>query len=343
VTLPSLIITAHDVHRSARPLSSLEANTCVGVDGLWQTIDALRGIGYRFVPFREFMSERRGGAVALLTFDDGYRTVRDLALPELAVRGVPAVVFLVSSTLRRPGDPFPHWLHVMRDNREALGREACAPLASHPHATRVVAASGFASLDALLAQPLGVPTEAFRTCLTQAQLDELGDIVAGLPGLGRVTMTEADIKGLTGAVEFGVHSVTHRSFALLEEREIEFEVSESAAIVSQLTGEPPDSLPFAYPYGAVTEYAERTVRRVYRAGFTCQNRPVSLLDSASTLPRINLDAMALRNATAQGPAAHLVSSVRERVKRYVRTGPPWTVLGPARDAVRRLRSRGIRP
>jgi len=195
----------------------------------------------------------------------------------------------------------------------------------------------------LLAQPLGIPTEAFRTALTQAQLEELAEIVAGLPRLGRLTMNETDIRDLTGPVEFGAHSATHRSFALLEKREIEFEVNDSAAFLSELTGKPANALPFAYPYGAVTEYAERVVRNVCRAGVTCQSRPVAYFDSASSLPRINLDATALRTATQGRPVAHLISSVRDKLKRYVRTGPPWAVLGPVRNAARRLRSGGLRP
>lgn len=310
---------------------------------LSETLAGLEAIGYRFVNFEEFMSERRSGGVALLTFDDGYRSLRDAALPMLANQGVPSVIFLVSSTLRRMGDPFPHWLHVVRDNPGALAQEACAPFVSHAHVRRVLSASGFGSLRELLARPLGVPTEAFRTVLTQAQLDELAEIVAGLPGLGRVTMTEADVKELTGPVEFGAHSVTHRSFARLGKPEIECEISDSLACISELTGKQVDSVPFAYPYGAVTTFAERVVRHVCRAGFTCQSRPVAYLDSASSLPRINLDATALRTATEAGPLTHLLSPVREKMRVYARTGPPWVVLEPVRNAIRRLSSGGQRP
>jgi peptidoglycan/xylan/chitin deacetylase (PgdA/CDA1 family) len=194
---------------------------------------------------------------------------------------------------------------VVRDNQDALEQEACTPFVSHAHVRRVLTASGFRSLRELLAQPLGVPTEAFRAALTQGQLDELAEIVVGLPGFGRVTMTAAEIKGLTGPVEFGAHSVTHRSFALLRKQEIEFEVDDSAASISELTGKQADCLPFAYPYGAVTTYAERVVRRVCRAGFTYKVdllRILILLELASHQP--GCDGAADR--TEGGPAIHLL-------------------------------------
>lgn len=334
--LPSLILTAHDIYHSAPPHSGVEANISVGTDVLAETLGTLRGMGYRFVNFGEFMSEHRGGAVALLTFDDGYRSFRDCALPLLTAQGVPAVVTLVAGTLRCPGDPFPLWLHLLRDNHGALEQEACAPFVAHPHVRRVVAVSGFPSLLDLLAQPIGIPSEAFRTTLTQPQLDELAEIVAGIPGLGRVTLTEADIEGLNDTVEFGAQSVTHRSFVHLTNQEIEIEVTSSLASISELTGKPAASLPFAYPYGAVTTYAERVVRRVCRAGFTCHSRPVTPLDSAFFFPRINLDSATIRNATSGGPATHLLSLVREKMKLHARTGPAWAVLGPLRNAFRRL-------
>ncbi|MCX7177136.1 MAG: hypothetical protein NT159_25105 [Proteobacteria bacterium] len=331
-----MALAAHDIYRSSPSHSGVEANISVAADVLVETIGTLRGMGYRFVNFGEFMAEHRGGAVVLLTFDDGYRSFRDCALPLLTAQGIPTVITLVSGALRCPGDPFPLWLHTVRDHPGALEQAACAPFVSHPHVRRVVAASGFPSLRDLLAQPLGVPSEAFRTSLTHNQLEELAEIVAGIPDLGRVTMTEADIKGLSGLIEFGAQSVTHRSFALLTNREIELEVTNSAASISELSGKPAGSLPFVYPYGAVTTYAERVVRSVFRAGFTCHSRPLTALDHASSFPRINLDGEAIRNATSGGAVADLLSLAREKLKLHARTGPAWVVLGPIRNAVRRL-------
>lgn len=334
--LPSLILTAHDIYNLTPPRSGVEANISVGTDMLMDTLETFRAMGYRFVNFDEFMSERRGGAVALLTFDDGYRSFRDHALPLLSAKGIPVVVTLVSGPLRHSGDPFPLWLHVVRDKLSALPPEICAPFASHPYVKRVVGTSGFPSLGDLLEQPLGIPNEAFRTALAQSQLEELAEIVAGIPGLGRATMTEADIKSLSGAVEFGAQSVTHRSFARLSNHEIEMEITNSLAYIAELTGKPAASLPFAYPYGAVTTYAERVVRHSCRAGFTCHGRPVNTLDPVSTLPRINLDEAAIKNASSGGPADHLLALAREKIKLHARTGPAWAVLGPMRNAVRKL-------
>ncbi len=61
----------------------------------------LRRRGYRSISFAEYLAYRRGGArlprrPVLITFDDGYRSNRAIALPLLEKHGFTAAVFLVS-------------------------------------------------------------------------------------------------------------------------------------------------------------------------------------------------------------------------------------------------------
>jgi peptidoglycan/xylan/chitin deacetylase (PgdA/CDA1 family) len=65
-------------------------------------IDAVLGAGYRFIDEDGFISAIKGERICaakevLLTFDDGYEELLDTALPELEQRGIPALIFLVSS------------------------------------------------------------------------------------------------------------------------------------------------------------------------------------------------------------------------------------------------------
>ena len=76
--------------------------TWITPKGFVSQIDFLIGRGYRFIDeerFLETLDGRRKGDAGeiLLTFDDGYRELLDVALPALEERGVPALIFLVSS------------------------------------------------------------------------------------------------------------------------------------------------------------------------------------------------------------------------------------------------------
>ncbi|SEF14537.1 Polysaccharide deacetylase [Rhizobiales bacterium GAS191] len=318
---PPLILMAHDVFQSDVPPSGVEANIAVSLEVLVRTLTGFRQRGYEFVSFGEFMERRRDRGVALLTFDDAYQSVGRVAFPVLKAEGIPAVVFVVAGTTFRIADPFPIWLLMLRDKRSILEEATAAPLVSHRLICRVIFGSSFASLAELLSQPLGIPVEAFRETLSQAELDELAEVVAALPGLGRVTMDEADIRALMqcGLIDLGAHSVTHRSFARLSGQEIEAEVAGSIAMVAELCGSLASSLPFAYPYGAVTTHAARYVSRTCRAGFTCHARPITALDSPATLPRINLDSDAIRASKKGSTATYISALAHERLRPHLRS------------------------
>ena len=318
---PPLVLTAHDVFQEDGSPSGVEANIAVGAETLTKTLKNLRNRGYTFVGFAEFIERRHDGNVALLTFDDAYRSVSRVALPVLKAEAVPAVVFVVTGTLFDNADPFPIWLQALRDRKSILEEAAAASLLSDRAIRRVITKSGFATLAELLSRPLGIPTEAFRQTLTQGDLDEIAAAVAALPGIGKMTMTEADIRQLmsSGLVELGAHSVSHRSFAMLADQEIEEEIAGSVAMVAELSGKLPSLLPFAYPYGAVTARAAHYISRTCRAGFTCHARPITRLDPVATLPRVNLDGNAIRNCGSGSLATHLLALTREKMHLHLRS------------------------
>jgi peptidoglycan/xylan/chitin deacetylase (PgdA/CDA1 family) len=79
-----------------RPGSALNRWRVREEDFLWQ-LDALRRRGYRGVALRDlFDTPSSGTRRAVLTFDDGYRGVKERALPRLLSRGFSATVFVVA-------------------------------------------------------------------------------------------------------------------------------------------------------------------------------------------------------------------------------------------------------
>jgi peptidoglycan/xylan/chitin deacetylase (PgdA/CDA1 family) len=106
-------ITAHD---EADP----EQRT-VSRDRFADQMRWLKELDYPVVPLRSAAAQLRAGAVertaVVLTFDDGYRSFYDHALPVLLEHGYPATMFLVPGAMsgRRPLDAMPEVLGPLID------------------------------------------------------------------------------------------------------------------------------------------------------------------------------------------------------------------------------------
>jgi peptidoglycan/xylan/chitin deacetylase (PgdA/CDA1 family) len=173
----------------------------------------------------------------LVTFDDGYRSVFDLARPILLRYRIPAAVFVCSEPVRRQRL---FWFDAVT---RALGPDA---------------------FDALRAQP----DERWRRAA------EEHDTPAGAaPGIA--PMTEAQVRQLADeGFAIGVHTASHAPLAQApaEVQRREFESCRSA--LESWTGQRVDAL--AYPFGAPgVDYTEETVAIAaslgFTAGFTTRN------------------------------------------------------------------------
>lgn len=102
-----------------------DAPMAVKVTAFAQQISALAKRGYRGVTFTEIARGRGDARTVAVTFDDGYRSVYDHALPILEEYGFPATVF-VPTQLMRDGGPLlwpgiDHWAdQPTRDELEAM-------------------------------------------------------------------------------------------------------------------------------------------------------------------------------------------------------------------------------
>jgi peptidoglycan/xylan/chitin deacetylase (PgdA/CDA1 family) len=93
----------------ARPLFSVlayhridqgEGGMSVSPHAFHSHLDWLDEHGIEVVPLESFSVEDAGRPRVALTFDDGYRSVADVAWPELRDRRLPATLYVVSRTLR---------------------------------------------------------------------------------------------------------------------------------------------------------------------------------------------------------------------------------------------------
>src|SRR5881396_2124727 len=84
----------------------------VSPDFLRKQIRACRTAGWSFLPLREVLAarmhpERLPARVLVLTFDDGYRSFLDQALPVLREEHVPATLSIISSFVDHPPSDLP--------------------------------------------------------------------------------------------------------------------------------------------------------------------------------------------------------------------------------------------
>jgi peptidoglycan/xylan/chitin deacetylase (PgdA/CDA1 family) len=118
-----------------------------------EQIELMLSRGYRGSTFSDAVLSPQGGKTLVVTFDDAFRSVAELALPILERLGIPATIFAVSNFARR-GEPLSwegieHWQdgpHAgelesldwseLRD-LQSRGWEVGSHTASHPHLTRL--------------------------------------------------------------------------------------------------------------------------------------------------------------------------------------------------------------
>jgi peptidoglycan/xylan/chitin deacetylase (PgdA/CDA1 family) len=130
----------------------------------------------------------------VLTFDDGYRSHVDVAMPELERRGWPGVLYLEVAALKKPGAE-----GISRAGVRKLidaGWELGAHTMTHPDLTTSDAAAlteEVAGSRKLLRRAFGVPVDAF--CYPAGKYDEA--VIAAVDDAGYASATTVE-EGLAG-------------------------------------------------------------------------------------------------------------------------------------------------
>jgi peptidoglycan/xylan/chitin deacetylase (PgdA/CDA1 family) len=196
----------------------------------------------RILPLDAVARQRQRGTCAI-TFDDGRRSVVDVAHPILAAAKVPYAVFVCTEVLT--GGPVPWFIRV-----EQLARK----IGIEPLRTKWRLGRDRVSTD-----------EEFTTALKEIPLDRL---LAGLAELERehdvpapasqtLFMTSAHAGMLAAAgVAFGAHTRRHPILSKLTSAGQRQEIETSCEEIERLVGTRPSH--FAYPNGSRLDYDART-------------------------------------------------------------------------------------
>jgi peptidoglycan/xylan/chitin deacetylase (PgdA/CDA1 family) len=212
---------------------------------------------YDVVPLDEALDLLAAGAIdrptAAITFDDGYRNNREVALPVLRRLGLPATIFLITGWV---GTDERLWsVRVEAAFRRStrtdldlsvldLGVPQLGSMTKRAETARNV-------IDTLKNQPPDA-----RATLVRAVLDALGDPPFDDGGAFRL-LSWPEIRDMedTGRITFGAHTAHHEIVSRLTDVELENEIAGSIATVRRHTLLP--SAVFAYPNGRPADFDDR--------------------------------------------------------------------------------------
>jgi peptidoglycan/xylan/chitin deacetylase (PgdA/CDA1 family) len=200
---------------------------------LREFVRSMKASAYTFVTPDEVLGPNRPvGNLALLSSDDGYRSVERL-LPVLREEGVPLAVFVATEYARRDGM---HWW----DQIHVAGR-------SQPRARSLL--------------KHGVRSRAGRDeALRQLGIDPFAAAFSDSHRL----LSPDDLGRLAGNHHFcfGNHTRNHLSLPLLDDSQLQDEIEGARRDIEVWTGRPVHH--FAFPYG---DYDGRTLDNVRRYGY----------------------------------------------------------------------------
>lgn len=193
-----------------------------------------------------------------ITFDDGYRSVHDLALPVLRRLGLPATVFVSSGYV----DGRNMWNDRIVEAVETL------PAEELDLAEFGLGVYSLRSVDERAAT-LGTLTEASKYLPPQERsrlVGRLQTLVGERASEGLMLTPEMVVNLDRHGIEIGAHTVTHPILTSLDDASAMQEIRDSKRELEAIVGKPVTM--FAYPNGKVgKDFDARHVAMVREAGF----------------------------------------------------------------------------
>jgi peptidoglycan/xylan/chitin deacetylase (PgdA/CDA1 family) len=206
------------------------------------------------VPLSEAVRRLRQRTVrkptAVITFDDGFQSVHDVALPVLKRMGLPATVFVVSGLVDTDDTPWYCRLNralAAATRRSLEWREETFAFDSAPARGRAGAV-----LQGRL-QELPHPRLMHELAAVVGALGDDAQRPVG-PGSPYRVLGARELEALakSGLFEIGAHGASHAILSLLPPEDREREVVESVQAVARLTGRACRF--FSYPSGRAADY-----------------------------------------------------------------------------------------
>jgi len=250
------ILNYHRVLKSADPLLAAEPDVAAF---RWQM--KMLADCFNVLPLDQALAalaeDRIPPRAVCITFDDGYRSTHDLALPILREFGFPATVFVTTGYVGSGS----MWNDRILESLRTLEAEQLdlsdAGLGSYPVGTLAERRETLA----LLTERAKYLAPDLRQELVE-RLDRLAGTRESDPMLTDQMIHTMAAQG----VEIGAHTISHPILAKLNDESARFEIAESKRQLEAITGKPVRY--FAYPNGKPgIDFHERHMAMARDAGF----------------------------------------------------------------------------
>lgn len=215
---------------------------------------------------------------AVITFDDGFQNVHDVALPILSRLALPATVFLNTGFV---GTDETIWFcriiqALSHTDREMLLWQGHRYRLQDASAKRAASASLQQRLKQLHPDDLVREVDAIEKMLGQSSgcfaADDDHWRILDLDSIRRMTASRL--------IEFGAHTDTHAILTRVDPDRARREIERSVCRTGDLTGQPCDL--FAYPNGTVHDYDPRTTALLRDLGITAAVTTIPGLNTTTT-------------------------------------------------------------
>lgn len=212
-------------------------------------------------------TERMPSRAVAISFDDGYRSIHDLAMPILVKHGLPATVFVTTGHMHDEGS--------MWNDRilEAMRRLPATPLDLQTVGLQAYPMANPAERK----QTAGILTERckYMSLVERSRfINHLQNLAGG--NLRQDLMLTADmLRTLIGNnIDIGGHTINHPILARVDDDTARREITDNKADLEAIIGQPVRL--FAYPNGRrPNDYDDRHVEMVEQAGYDAAFTTVS--------------------------------------------------------------------
>jgi peptidoglycan/xylan/chitin deacetylase (PgdA/CDA1 family) len=199
---------------------------------------------------------------AMITFDDGYRSCREVAMPILRAIGVPATFFVATSFVR---DRRLYWWERIAYTIATRKRDRATITYPTLRELDLAAPDALGDLLRLIKNTSGLDIERVLDDVTRtADIEWSAEIERRLAD--QLIMTWDDVRALAaGGMDVESHSRTHRVLQTLAPSDLDDELAGSRADLEAALGRPVRAI--AYPVGRSIAGQAQIRRALFRAGY----------------------------------------------------------------------------
>jgi peptidoglycan/xylan/chitin deacetylase (PgdA/CDA1 family) len=231
---------------------------------------------YKLISLNDYIERRQRNeklsGCAIVTFDDGFRDFKQIALDILKANNCPATVFIISQIHNQI-----YWRHELYTILDQASKKNCQFILSKQSCLNLSLASIKAkqiTLDLLLGV-LKKITHSERTEILKRLREELG--VKDNSIFDDLYLKNDDFECLINSqVEIGAHSASHEDLTQVSEDTCKKEINESVDFVRKIISR--NSVCFSLPFGRIDS---RVIEYLKQEGVSCAVTGEEAMNSAS--------------------------------------------------------------